>query len=158
MFAALKHVCDTRSACFPQNTNVKGLYYEQPDPQRFVQCDHLGNCDDMPREASLAVLRHSRSRGSKMAATRLRATVLMLVVIYVVFVNGKGDLTRQDGWTDGFDCAEYNPCSLGNIVASGVYFPTADPATYIQCGPDDACYVMNCPVPSTWDHAARSCN
>ncbi|KAI0208136.1 hypothetical protein LSAT2_007186 [Lamellibrachia satsuma] len=109
-------------------------------------------------DAALAVHQRSRSNGSKMATTWQRWSLLMMVVTYVVFTKGEGDLTRQDGWTVGFDCAGYNPCSRGNIVVNGVYFPTADPATYIQCGPDGACYVMNCPVPTTWDHSASSCN
>ena len=44
IIAGLMYSCDTRTPCFTENTDAHGFYYEQPDPQKYIQCDQFGKC------------------------------------------------------------------------------------------------------------------
>ena len=46
-FEGSKFSCITRSPCFEENRKVNGLYYEQPDPNKYIQCNEFGQCFDM---------------------------------------------------------------------------------------------------------------
>ena len=48
MFAASNYGCNTRNARFKFNTDLHGFYFEQPDPQRYIQCTAGGVCYEMP--------------------------------------------------------------------------------------------------------------
>ncbi|KAK2171936.1 hypothetical protein NP493_1014g01002 [Ridgeia piscesae] len=38
--------CKTLNPCFAENTDVNGFYFEQPDPNKYIQCNNVGTCYD----------------------------------------------------------------------------------------------------------------
>lgn len=67
------------------------------------------------------------------------------------------DDSRED---DGFyDCDAMNPCGVQeNVDADKFYFPSSDPAKYIQCGmSSDMCFVKDCGPGTHWDQEQLVC-
>ena len=66
------------------------------------------------------------------------------------------DSREEDGF---YDCDAMNPCGVQeNIDADKFYFPSSDPAKYIQCGmSSDMCFVKDCGPGTHWDQEQLVC-
>ena len=68
------------------------------------------------------------------------------------------DESREED-TDFYDCEQNNPCGVQKYIDNNqFYFPSSNPAKYVQCGMSaEMCFVRDCGPGTHWDQENQIC-
>ena len=69
------------------------------------------------------------------------------------------DESREEDDNSFYDCEQNNPCGVQKYIDNNqFYFPSSDPAKYVQCGMSaEMCFVRDCGPGTHWDQENQIC-